>query len=285
MNGSTGGGGTGVNGSTGVGAGGPAAEGWSGRFLARLESFDTGTTARTVLDAASALTVEGLQVGPGSVRARVPDASGGGYEVWIELPVFDRARWTRAEQALAADAEAREQLFDGEFPERLDAVLARAGLSLLPARSRDLAAECSCPLWSPACEHLAAVLGALAAAFDEDPFLLTAWRGRDRERLLRHVRDAHAARTAAEPGEAGAADPSSRPLAECLADFWQEGSRHRRLRAASGSGAAGTGAEGAEQAGEAGEAAVAALGPSGIVIRGRALESLLAPAYRALRGD
>jgi len=247
---------------------------WSDRFLERVESFGSGAfgagmTASGVREAAAALRVDGLDVGPGVVRARVPDSAGGGYEVWIELPVFDRLRWTRAEQAVAADPEAREQLLDGEFPERLDAVLARAGLSLLPARARDLAAECSCPEWSPTCRHLAAVLGALAAAFDADPFLLAAWRGRDRGRLLRHVREAHAA-TAEPVADAAAAE---RPLAECLADFWQEGSRHRTLRAA------------AEAEPPGGADPLAGLGPSGIVIRGRSLESLLLPGYRALRGD
>lgn len=258
---------------------GPGAGAWSDRFLERVTSFgdgafgsdplSAGLTTSGVREAAAALRVDGLDVGPGTVRARVPDTAGGGYEVWIELPVFDRLRWTRAEQAIAADREAREQLLDGEFPERLDAVLARAGLSLLPARARDLTAECSCPQWSPTCRHLAAVLGALAAAFDADPFLLPAWRGRDRGRLLRHVRDAHAA--AAEPAADAAA--GERPLADCLADFWQEGGRHRALRAA------------AEPEQPGGPDPLAALGPSGIVLRGRSLESLLVPAYRALRGD
>jgi uncharacterized Zn finger protein len=254
-----------------VSAGAGAA--WSDRFLERVESLGGGLTARGVREAASAARVEGLEVGPGTVRARVPDSAGGGHEVWIELPVFDRTRWTRAEQAVAADEEAREQLFDGEFPERLESVLSRAGLSLLPARARDLAAECSCPEWSPVCRHLAAVLGALASAFDQDPFLLTAWRGRDRGRLLRHVREAHAA---AEPEVPPGADRGGgrgdRPLEECLADFWQEGDRHRALRAA--------GAEGGVA-----EGTPAGLGPSGIVIRGRSLESLLGPAYRALGGE
>jgi len=249
---------------------GPADDPWSARFLERVESFGAGLTADGIRQAAAAARVDGLDIGPGTVRARVPDSAGGGHEVWIELPVFDRLRWTRAEQAIAADEEAREQLFDGEFPERLDAVLARAGLSLLPARDRDLLAECSCPQWSPDCRHLAAVLGALAAAFDADPFLLAAWRGRDRGRLLRHVREAHAA--TAGPGE----DPAvaaERPLRDCLDDFWQEGGRHRALRAAAG----------ADDPG--GADAAAALGPSGIMIRGRSLEALLRPAYQALRDD
>ena len=251
-----------------AGSGAGPGPGWSERFLERVESFGGGLTARGVGEAGS-VRVDGLEVGPGTVRARVPDGAGGAYEVWIELPVFDRTRWTRAEQAIAGDQQAREQLFDGEFPEQLDAVRARTGLSLLPARARDLTAECSCPQWSPTCRHLAAVLGALAAAFDQDPFLLPAWRGRDRGRLLRHVREAHAA--TADP--APPTEQAERPLEAALDDFWQEGGRHRALRAAAG----------ADE--PAGSEPTAGLGPSGIVIRGRSLESLLLPGYRALRGD
>lgn len=257
--------------SGGPGSGAEAGRAWSERFLERVESFGTGLTVHAMREAARTLAVDGPEVGAGSVRARVTDASGDGdgYEVWLELPVFDGLRWTRAEQALNADTEAREQLLDGEFPDRTEAVFARAGLSLLPARARDLVAECPCPQWS-ACVHLAAALGALAAAFDADPFVLLRWRGRTRERLLRHLRELRAAELPADagPGGGGAGlQVVDRPLAECLEDFWREGDRHR-LPAA--------------EPGRTAPTALAQLGPSGIVIRGRSLESLLEPAYRLL---
>ncbi len=254
------------------GAPGSAADGggpWSERFLERVESFGTGLTASAVREAARTLAVDGPEVGAGSVRARVADPSGDGdgYEVWFELPVFDGLRWTRAEQALNADAEAREQLLDGEFPDRTEAVFARAGLSLLPARARDLVAECPCPQWS-SCVHLAAALGTLAAAFDADPFLLLRWRGRTRERLLRHLRELRAAEPPADAGPGGGTlRVVDRPLTECLEDFWREGDRHR-LPAA--------------EPDRTGPTALAQLGPSGILVRGRPLESLLEPAYRSL---
>jgi uncharacterized Zn finger protein len=285
---------------------GPAAAaqqrpGWSGRFLDRVESFgtfgavgavgaagapvavDTGDTGGTP-GAAGPPPVLGLEIVPGSVRAQVPDsgAEHEAAEVWIELPVFDQVQWTRAEQAIAADEEVRECLLDGEVPARIEAVLARAGLSLLPVRARDLVAECSCPLWSPACPHVVAVLIALAAAFDRDPFALLCWRGRDRSRLLRHLHELRA--SAQEAAEAAAADAAAaagagsapdRPLAACVEDFWREGDRHGALRAAT----AGSPRE------EPGESAPAVLGPSGILVRGRPLEALLQPAYRALRDE
>ena len=271
----------------GAGAGAPEQRpGWSGRFLDRVESFGTFGSVGSVGSAGASgrLQVRGLDIVPGSVRAQVsdPGAEQEPREVWIELPVFDQVQWTRAEQAIAADEEVREHLLDGEVPERIEAVLARAGLSLLPAWARDLAAECSCPLWSPTCPHLVAVLGALAAAFDQDPFALLRWRGRDRSRLLRHLHElrdsAQEAAEAAASAAAGAQAEADRPLAACVEDFWREGDRHRALRAATAALA-----EGAHE--ERGDSAPAVLGPSGILVRGRTLEAVLQPAYRALRDE
>jgi uncharacterized Zn finger protein len=240
---------------------------WSVRFLERLDALGLPAGAG-VLPSVSELTVAA-----GSVGARVADPDGGrGHDVWIELTAFDARQWSRAEQALSADWGTREALLDGEVPIRVEAVLARAGLSLLPARAEDLSLECSCPAWST-CRHLAAALSALAGAFDTDPFLLTAWRGRTRERLLRHVEDLHAAGEAAAP--AGLLpEEDARPLDERLADFWSEGTRHRSL-------AAGESDTSRSIAGVA-ETASAQLSASGVLIRGRSLESLLQPAYDAL---
>jgi uncharacterized Zn finger protein len=233
---------------------------WSRRFLARLEALGV---FRMEQLAPPSPQVSGLTVSAGSVGARVAGSDGRGFDVWIELPVFDARQWARAEQALTEDASVREALLDGEFPDGFEGVLARAGLSLLPVRAADLALECSCPQWS-ACRHLAAVLGALAAAFDADPFLLTAWRGRSQARLLRHL----AQRRAAADDSASATAPPvpELPLEQRLDDFWTEGEQHRALRD-SPDGTAG--------------AAPKQLGPSGIMIRGKSLETLLLPAYEA----
>ncbi|MEZ0089074.1 hypothetical protein [Streptacidiphilus sp. EB129] len=240
---------------------------WSARLLERVRrlgllGLDGAVPAgQDGDDAASGPTVSGLRVAAGSVSARVDDC-----DVWLDLRVFEAPQWARIEQAVAADRELVERLLDGEVPDSVDAVLARAGLSLLPARAADLTLECSCPQWA-VCRHIAAVFAAFGAAVDADPFLLFGWRGRDRERLLRHLRELRAAVVVETP-----ADPApERPLAECLDDFWTEGDRHRRLRLA----------ESPDRAGRA-EAAAARLGPSGIVIRGRTLEALLQPAYDAL---
>jgi uncharacterized Zn finger protein len=245
---------------------------WSRRFLDRL------TVLGLLPDlpdpepgAAVPPSVSQLTVAAGSVGARVAGSDGrGGYDVWVELPAFEARQWARAEQALAAHRGAREALLDGEVPVRVEGVLARAGLSLLPARAEDLTLECSCPTWAR-CDHLTAVLTALAAAFDADPFLLLVWRGRSRVRLLRHLKELHAAGVGADPAELPA-EEDVRPLSERLADFWSEGERHRALQA------------GANPL-PAAEPAPALLSASGVLIRGRTLESLLQAAYDALMDE
>jgi uncharacterized Zn finger protein len=254
-------------------------EGWSARFLSRLRALDLLRPDRAAGagpggGAGIGAGVSQLTVIAGSVDARVTDPDGSGYDVWVELPVFDSRQWARAEQALAAHDGVRDALLDGEVPAGTAGVLARAGLSLFPARAADLGLECSCPQWSQ-CPHVTAVLVELASAFDADPFLLFAWRGRGRERLQRHLGEVYAAALAARPGSPPAQE-DPRPLSERIGDFWTEGEQSRALAASEAT----TGTH--HEAGPGTGPASAQLGASGVVIRGRTLESLLQPAYEAL---
>lgn len=275
-----GGAGSSAAGSSGAGSGaaGSGAERlsgpWSARFLDRLqavgvlrpEQLTQSLQSAQPLPAVSALTVIA-----GSVDARASDADGRSYDVWVELPVLDGRQWARAEQALAAHDGVREALLDGEAPELMLGVLARAGLSLFPVRAEELTLECSCPQWAR-CPHVVAVLLALAAAFDADPFLLPTWRGRGRAGLQRHLGDLRAAALAERPVEQLARE-DPRPLSERIGDFWAEGGQRRALAAREPVAAPGSPGSGP---------APAHLGASGIVIRGRSLETLLQPGYEAL---
>lgn len=76
--------------------------------------------------------------------------------------------------------------------------------------------DCSCPDWGVPCKHVAAVCYLLAESFDEDPFRILAWRGRDREDLLDNLRALRS--SSATRGSA----PRTRvaPLTECLAAYF-----------------------------------------------------------------
>jgi len=254
------------------GPAGRTGPGWSGRFLAHLESL--GVTDGSVADraAAGAVQVSALAITSGSVTAQVGSRRRP-YDVWIDVPVFSPAEWARAERAMAADASCCAELLDGEVPDELEAVLAGVGLSLFPARRQDIALECSCPDGTVPCRHLTAVLRQLGQSLEADPFGILAWRGRSRSRLTEHLRDLEAA-TAQSAGPGSAAEPvaSERPLAACLDDFWLIGTD------------ASDGCDGSPSAQQRQPAdwALLRLDPPGTVLRGRNLADLLRPVYEAI---
>ncbi|MEU3462695.1 hypothetical protein ABZ721_22475 [Streptomyces sp. NPDC006733] len=162
---------------------GPAggARSWSRRFAERLRAIGA-----AVPPGPPAAGVTGLDVDSGAVTARVRERQAR-YDVRIALAEFTPAQWSRAARAMGADPECRARLLDNELAPDTEDLLARAGLRLFPGRTADLVMECSCPDWALPCAHLSAVLRSLADAFDADPYLVLAWRGRTREELLKEL--------------------------------------------------------------------------------------------------
>ena len=76
------------------------------------------------------------------------------------------------------------KLLAGEMPQDIETVFTGVGLSLFPMRLKDLETDCSCPVWSNPCKHVAAVYYVLGEEFDRNPFLLFRLRGMGREELL-----------------------------------------------------------------------------------------------------
>jgi len=162
---------------------------WSQRFIAVLERFGQGgRLARGRVYARKGQVIE-LHVDPGSVTAQVQGSRVRPYRVEIRLAPLGDDDWRRAEEAICGQAVFLARLLSGEMPEEIEEAFAACGLALFPARRTDLVADCSCPDWEPLCKHIAAVYYLLAERFDEDPFLILAWRGRPRERLLAELRE------------------------------------------------------------------------------------------------
>jgi uncharacterized Zn finger protein len=113
----------------------------------------------------------------------------------------------------------------------------------------------------------------LAEAFDDDPFRILAWRGRDREELLAGL---HAARGAHSPGQggparvpvtAGAPATVGAALADCLGSFF---ALPAPLPVTS-------------PPAESGASILDQLPELHLAVRGRPLSELLHPAYAAFR--
>ena len=115
------------------------------------------------------------------------------------------------------------------------------------------------------CKHGSAVLYVLAEAFDDDPFLVLAWRGRGRPEILDALRGTPEAADAFDPFEVDEV-----ALDERLGDFYSPGISLSRLR------------ERPSRVTAPPELLLRALDPPPIRVRHIPLLDLLRPAYRRL---
>jgi uncharacterized Zn finger protein len=201
---------------------------WSQRFIALLESFGVGSRLKRGRNYARSGQVTELEVEPGIVLAEVQGSRYTPYRVRIRAKALSEHQWRRAEKAMAAQALPLAQLLAGEVPRDIEEILGSCKLTLFPASYRDVNASCTCPDWENPCKHIAAVYYILAERFDEDPFLIFAWRGRSQDELLERLRARRGAAggtaTATRARQAQAADRDQAPPLSTLLDcFWSAG--------------------------------------------------------------
>ena len=238
---------------------------WSERFVEVLEEIGLGSRLQRGRAYARKGQVISLDVDAGSVTARVQGSRSRPYRVRIGITAFGKLDWAKLERTLADSAWYTAKLLAGEMPEDIEDVFAGLGLALFPTTAGDLSMDCSCPDWEVPCKHLAAAFYLLAEAFDDDPFTILAWRGREREDLLANL----AAARSAGPPAADHAEQTGTPLADCLDTFF---AKQAEIPATSAPSTAGT-------------ALLDQLPPVEVAVRGRALTDLLRPAYQAFAPD
>ena len=235
---------------------------WSRRFVDVLERVcDGGRLARGRSYARKGQVMD-FALAPGRVTARVQGSRPQPYAVTIDITAFDEAQWTELTEALGDRALYRAALLAGEMPHEIVDLFADHGLPLFPD---ELDIRCSCPDWSVPCKHGSAVLYVLAEAFDDDPFLVLAWRGRARDALLDALRGT--------PEPLPAVDPlavDEEPLDDRLADFYSPGISLSRLR------------ERPSRVSAPPELLLRALDAPPVKVRHIPLVDLLRPAYRDL---
>src|SRR5215218_9376989 len=157
---------------------------WAKRWIAVLESFDIGARLGRGRSYARKGQVMNVDISKGAVKAKVQGSSSRPYSITIEIKALTEREWKKLAQALSREAVFAAKLLAGEMPQEIEQVFTRAGLSLFPAKLRDLETDCSCPHWSNPCKHIAAVYYLLGEEFDRDPFLLFRLRGMSREELV-----------------------------------------------------------------------------------------------------
>jgi uncharacterized Zn finger protein len=263
---------------------------WSQRFIEVLEDFHEGPRLVRGRAYARRGQVIDMDVAAGEARAHVQGSRARPYSVSIGVTVLGDADWARIEEAMASQALFLARLLAGEMPHEIEDAFAATGLSLFPATADDLHTDCSCPDWENPCKHIAAAYYLLAEAFDRDPFLIFAWRGRPRERLLAELRalrgrgagtttsgaidEADATLQARLEGPFGAIGLDAIDLTieiteEMASRFWEAGGDLASVRVE-------------PHAVAMPDAILRELGASGLAVGGRPLEDLLAPAIRAI---
>lgn len=236
---------------------------WSRRFTDVLESYGVGGRLQRGRTYARAGQVMQLGLGPGVVSAIVQGSRAEPYQVRIEVDCLTDAEWRDVEEALASRAVFRAKLLAGEMPRDIEDVFDDIGVPLFPEQLADFDLSCSCPDWGMPCKHEAAVLYLLAERFDDDPFQVLLWRGRDRDALLDRLR----ARTAVAPADDTPAVVDV-PLEDCLERYWEPAESLTRLQSR-------------EPAAPAPTDFLLRLGqPPGLTIRRRPLIEIVRPAYR-----
>lgn len=244
---------------------------WSRRFIEVLESFNMGARLARGRRYARAGQVLDLSVATGEATARVQGSRAAPYRARIRVLTLSTKDWAQAEEAMAARASFLAKLLAGEMPASIEEAFAACRHSLFPASARDLTTDCSCPDWANPCKHVAATYYLLAEAFDEDPFLIFRWRGREKEDLLEGLR----ARRSGGGGDATTAGAweapavAVPPLDECLDAFWNAGSAVGEPRTP-------------PRATETPAAILRELAPPEIDVAGRTLTDVLGPAYVAM---
>ncbi len=161
---------------------------WSQRFIAVLEAFGLGSRLQRGKRYARTGQVLSLEVTAGQVKASVQGSRAKPYRAFIETDVLTGAEWDAIEAVMASSAVFAARLLADEMPEEIEEAFAESSTSLFPTSLDEINSACSCPDWENPCKHIAAVYYLLAEAFDADPFLIFAWRGRAKDELLAGLR-------------------------------------------------------------------------------------------------
>ncbi len=246
---------------------------WSKRFISILESFDIGARLSRGRSYARGGNVLKIDIQSGLVTSKVQGSYAAPYKIRIEIDPLSESEWSRVEKEMASQALFMAKLLAGEMPREIEEAFTACRLALFPSSKKDMKTDCSCPDWSNPCKHIAATYYILAEQFDEDPFLIFAWRGRAKDQIIENLRTLRGAidESEEEAGEAKEIIPLEEvaPLEECLSDFWKMRDDFTGLRIH-------------PQAALIPDALLRQLGPAPVEIAGKNPTDLLVPAYQRM---
>ncbi|TPQ32050.1 helicase SNF2 [Cupriavidus pinatubonensis] len=163
---------------------------WGEHWLNALTQIDYDNRLPRGRTYANKGAVTDLVVRDGTIHAQVQGSRPRPYQVTITVPPLSAKDSARLLDAIAAEPALIARMLNRELdPSVLDHAR-NLGISVFPARWKDLDMQCSCPDWAVPCKHLAAVIYLLSREIDGNPFLVFALRGVDLAQALKS-RDIH----------------------------------------------------------------------------------------------
>lgn len=172
---------------------------WAKRWDALVQEMGYGAPDAR---ASRSYRVKRLEVVPSGISAEIQDRERGSCAIEVRVTALRDDQWERVSELLSTQSLVSAQLLSGVMPPEIEQVFADAGARLLPMQRGDIAVTCSC-CTRGACVHLPVVLALFGEMVNDDPGLLFLLRGRDRQQVLRDVRDARGG-AAAENGDSHA---------------------------------------------------------------------------------
>jgi len=121
-----------------------------------------------------------LKIDQGVVEALVMGSSL--YKIKVTISPLSEKKWGEIAAKCGQKIDSLQALIEGKFPKELEDMFKGSGLFPSP---KEIKFSCSCPDWASMCKHVAAVLYAIGARFDEDPTLFFKLRGVNFEELLK----------------------------------------------------------------------------------------------------
>lgn len=123
-----------------------------------------------------------LKIAQGKVVARVQGTRRAPYKVEVRISPLKEEICQKIIDRCTSQIHTMQDLVNGTFPKEMeDLFLSEQGL--FPTQ-REISFICSCPDWAIMCKHVAAVLYAIGARLDENPFLFFEMRGVDVNRFV-----------------------------------------------------------------------------------------------------
>lgn len=142
-----------------------------------------------------------LQIQRGKVHAVVQGSRVKPYEVDVVIDPLSEENCQSLIKQCSARAANLDALLGGSFPEEMKELLLRKGM-LFPT-AKEISFGCTCPDWASMCKHVAAVLYAIGARFDEEPMLFFTLRGIDANSFIDESLAGYADRLLAHAEEGG----------------------------------------------------------------------------------